>query len=126
MIRSSMSAPLVALVIRAVRADPFDHDDPGPISHGDFEPVRVAFHIEDHDALRQEARAGVAPAFGRARVPDYDRETRRGLRLFITERSALFTAAESGKALATSRSSTTTFDPSFSSRLKYFPRSALE
>lgn len=51
-------------------------------------------------------------------MTDYGREDRRGLRFLITERSALFTAAESGKALATSRSSTTTFDPSFNSRLE--------
>src|SRR5687768_9946012 len=62
MIRSSMSAPLVALVILPVRADPVDHDDAGPVGHGHFQPVRVALHIEDDDAFRQEACTGVAPA----------------------------------------------------------------
>src|SRR5437762_3300761 len=62
MIRSSMSASLVALVILPVRADPIDHHDPGPVGNRHFQSVRIALHIKDHDAFREEARAGVAPA----------------------------------------------------------------
>src|SRR5436190_24169179 len=62
MSRSSMSASLVALVIFAVRADPLDHDDPGAVRHGHFQPVHVALYVEDHHAFRQEACAGVTPA----------------------------------------------------------------
>src|SRR2546423_10462418 len=62
MIRSSMSASLVALVIFAVRADPLDHDDAGAVRHGHSQPVHVALYVEDHHAFRQEACAGVTPA----------------------------------------------------------------
>src|ERR1043166_3217321 len=62
MIRSSMSASLVALVILLVRAYPLDHDDACPVRHRHLEPVRVALHVEDHHSVRQEACARATPA----------------------------------------------------------------
>jgi hypothetical protein len=64
-----------------------------------------------------------APA---ARPPE--REVRRRVASDIRrrERSASFTAAEVGKASATSGSRTTTFAPSFRSRRCYLPRTAFE
>jgi hypothetical protein len=41
MIRNSISASLVALVMLRVRADPLDHDDAGAIGHSHFQPVRI-------------------------------------------------------------------------------------
>src|ERR1043165_6187454 len=70
MIRSSMSASLVALVILRGRADPVDHDDAGPVGHGRLEPICVPLHVEDHDTVRQEARARVAPPDVLRRGPD--------------------------------------------------------
>src|SRR3954462_14495376 len=62
MIRSSMSAPFVTRVVLPMGADPINHHHAGSERHRHFQAVSVALHVEDHHALRQETRAGEAPA----------------------------------------------------------------
>src|SRR6266850_4544156 len=49
----------VALVVFTVRACPKDGHDSSAISNRHLEPVSVAFDVEDHHAVREEAGASV-------------------------------------------------------------------
>jgi len=74
--------------------------------------------------VKANVRANRRATLYRVRVERVVR--RRGRLLLSTDLNALLTEAESGKALAMSRSSTTTLEPSFRSRLWYLPLTAFE
>src|SRR5712692_4364136 len=63
MIRSSILLAFpVPLVVLGMRASPFDGQRSGPVRDAHLNTVRIAFHVKNHHAARQEARRGVALA----------------------------------------------------------------